>query len=104
MEARRDLDEIWDYIVIDLQNISAAERVTNGIIDAADRLEDFAETGTPLSSIANVDSDYRFLVSGKYMIFYRIRGTDVYIDRVLYGRRDYMRTLFGDTLETETAE
>ncbi len=102
VEARWDLDEIWDYIVLELQNIPAAERVVNGILDAADRLEDFAEMGTLLSAIANVDSDYRFLISGKFMVFYRISGTDVYVDRILYGRRDYLRILFGDMQETKT--
>lgn len=29
-------------------------------------------------------------------IFYRSIGQDVYIDRVLYGRRDYLRILFSD--------
>ena len=31
-EARRDLDDIWDYIVSELQNRSAAERVTDRIL------------------------------------------------------------------------
>ena len=30
-ESRRDLDEIWDYIVFELQNSSAAERVVGQI-------------------------------------------------------------------------
>ena len=58
-----------------------------------DRLETFAELGAPLSSIANVEEDYRFLVSGSYMIFYRVMGSDVYVDRILYGRRDYLSVL-----------
>ena len=58
-----------------------------------DRLETFAELGAPLSSIANVEEDYRFLVSGSYMIFYRVMGSDVYADRILYGRRDYLSVL-----------
>ena len=89
-ESRRDLDDIWDYIVLELQNRSAAERVINRIIDAVDPLKNFAEMGSPLSSIADVGTDYRFLVSGNYMVFYRVQGCDVYIDRVLYGRSDYM--------------
>ena len=96
-EARRDLDDIWDYIVTDLCNDSAAERVVSDIMDAVDQLENFSEMGALLASIANVDSDYRFLVSGNYLIFYRISGTDIYVDRILYGRRDYLRILFGDT-------
>lgn len=42
----------------------------------------------------SIESDYRFLVSGNYLIFYRAYGAEVYIDRVLYGRRDYLRILF----------
>lgn len=103
-ESRRDLDDIWDYIVSELQNRSAAERVINSIIDAVDPLKNFAEMGTPLSSIADIGTDYRFLVSGNYMVFYRVQGNDVYIDRVLYGRSDYMSVLFKDLLREETTE
>ena len=103
-ESRRDLDDIWDYIVSELQNRSAAERVINRIIDAVDPLKNFAEMGTPLSSIADIGTDYRFLVSGNYMVFYRVQGNDVYIDRVLYGRSDYMSVLFKDLLREETTE
>ena len=97
VEARRDLDDIWDYIVTDLCNASAAERVFNDILDVVEQLENFSEMGALLASIANVDSDYRFIVSGNYLIFYRVSGMDVYVDRILYGRRDYLRILFGDT-------
>ena len=103
-ESRRNLDDIWDYIVSELQNRSAAERVINRIIDAVDPLKNFAEMGAPLSSIADIGTDYRFLVSGNYMVFYRVQGNDVYIDRVLYGRSDYMSVLFKDLLREETTE
>lgn len=99
-EARRDLDEIWDYIVSELQNRSATERTVSRIIDAAQQLEDFAEIGAPLSSIADVEGDYRVLVTGNYRIFYRVCGKEVFVDRILYGRRDYLRILFdGETGE-----
>ena len=103
-ESRRDLDDIWDYIVSELQNRSAAELVINRIIDAVDPLKNFAEMGTPLSSIADIGTDYPSLVSRNYMVFYRVQGNDVYIDRVLYGRSDYMSVLFKDLLREETTE
>ena len=103
-ESRRDLDDIWDYIVLELQNRSAVERVIDHIMNAVDPLKNFAEMGTPLSSIADVGTDYRFLVSGNYMVFYRVQDSDVYIDRVLYGRSDYMSSLFKDSLREETTE
>lgn len=96
------MDEIWDYIVSELQNRSAAERTVNRIMDAVDQLEDFAEIAAPLSSIADVEGDYRVLVTGSYLIFYRAHGKEVYVDRILYGRRDYLRILFGDMADEET--
>lgn len=95
VESRRDLNEIWDYIASELQNASAAERVVTGILDAVQQLADFAELGAPLSSIADVEDGFRFLVVGNYLTFYRIENGGVYIDRILYGRRDYLRILFG---------
>jgi plasmid stabilization system protein ParE len=58
--------------------------------------------GPSLSSITEVESDYRFLVCGNYLTFYRVKGKDVYIDRILYGRRDYLRILFGGPSEKPT--
>ena len=95
-EALRDLDDIWDHITQELQNPSAAKRVVDRIMDAVDQLRMFPLMGSPLSAVAVESGDYRFLVSGHYMIFYRLHGSDVYVDRVLYGRRDYLRILFGD--------
>ena len=103
-ESRRDLDEIWDYIAYNLQNVSAAERIVNRIMNDVDHLENHAEMGALLSSIVNVESDYRFLVTGNYLTFYRVSGNDVYVDRILYARRDYLRVLFGDTQEEEASE
>ena len=100
-QAQRDLDEIWDYMVADLCNPKAAERMVTRILDAVDQLENFSGLGAPLSSVADTDADYRFLVTGSYLTFYRVHGNDVYVDRILYGRRDYLRILMGDQLETE---
>ena len=68
-ESRRDLDDIWDYIVSELQNRTAAEQVIGRIMDAVDQLQTFAEMGSPLSSIADMGTNYRFLVSGSQYRF-----------------------------------
>ena len=88
--------DIKDYIAEDLENPQAAIATVSKITKTIRMLRDHALIGTPLSSIADVDSSYRFLVSGNYMVFYRANGNDIYIDRVLYGRRDYLRILFTD--------
>ena len=102
-EAQKDLAGIKSYIADDLENPQAAIATVSKITKTIRMLGDYALIGSPLSSIADVVSDYRFLVSGNYMIFYRVKGNDVYIDRVLYGRRDYLRILFADT-QTDTRE
>ena len=84
MAAQRDLDEIWEHIASELQNTSAAKRTVDRIMDDVDQLESFAEIGTLLSSVADIQSDYRFLVTGSYLSFYRIHGSEIYVDRVLY--------------------
>lgn len=104
VKSRHDLDDIWDYIAVELQNRVAAKRVIQRILDAVDRLEDYAELGAPLSSVIDVHSDYRFLICGNYMVFYRVHGTNVYVDRVLYARRNYLRALFSDLPNDTTDE
>lgn len=96
-QARKDLDEIWDYIVADLGNSIAAEKTVNRIMDDIDRLVDFPKMGTTLRSVTQMVTDYRYIVSGNYMAFYRVYDNTVYVVRILYGRRDYMRVLFDET-------
>lgn len=94
--ALSDLDEIFEYIKTDLCSFSSAQRIIGEILASADSLSEFAEMGAALSSIADVESDYRFLLCKNYLVFYRVSGTDAYIDRILYSRSDYLRTLLGD--------
>lgn len=100
-EAQSDMAEIKKYITEDLENPIAALSTVKKILSGIRMLQAHAQAGAALSSIANVESDYRFLVSGNYLTFYRVYGSDVYVDRVLYGRRDYLRILFGDVLEDD---
>ncbi len=93
-EALNDLDEIWIYIFEELQNPTAAKNTVDRILDTTEKLKEFSGLGPYLSSITDVESDYRFLVCGNYLAFYRVKGTKVSIDRILYGRRNYLRILF----------
>ena len=96
-EAQNDLLEIKAYIEEELLNPSAALATVSRITKSLRILQNHAQAGASLSSIADIESDYRFIVSGNYISFYRVYGNEVYIDRILYARRDYMRILFGDS-------
>lgn len=62
-------------------------------------LENHPQMGASLSAIVNMETAYRYLVCGNYLAFYRYENGAVYIDRVLYGKRDYVKTLFADELD-----
>ena len=89
-KALPDLDEIWDYISKDF---NAAENVVNSILDAVDVLGEFPESGAPLEPHINLDSPYRFVTAGNYIAFYRFEKNTVYVDRVLYQKRNYAKLL-----------
>ena len=100
-EAQNDLIEIKTYIEEELLNPSAALSTVSRITKSLRMLQTYAEIGTPLSSIMDIESDHRFIVSGNHISFYRAYGSEVYIDRILYARRDYMRILFEDSTDEE---
>ena len=99
--AAADLEEISEYIAAELCSPAAAKHVINDILNAAEKLENFPNMGTPLRAVADMESDYRFIAVRGYVVFYRSSGGCVYIDRILHGHRGYMRILFGDGEQAE---
>jgi len=95
--AKNDLVEIKSYITDELQNPSAAVNVLTRITKKLRLLIDFPHMGAVLSSIINIETGYRFLVCGKYTAFYRYNDKTIYIARILYGCRDFMKILFYDS-------
>lgn len=95
--AQKDLLKIKSYIAVDLENPKAAMEVIKRITKKIRLLNDNPLMGAALASISGASSDERFLVCGSYMVFYRITRENIFIDRVLYGRRDYLRVLFDKT-------
>ena len=93
--ALKDLDEIWDYISNELLNPAAANDTINGILDNVEKIKEQPESGSPLY-FGDIFSGYRFVIFKNYLAFYRISGTEIYIDRVLYAKRDFMKILFGN--------
>jgi len=103
-EARKDLEEIKAYITEELGNPIAAVNVISRIIQSLKKLKDMPGIGAPLSSKLPFDTDYRFLVCGNYLAFYRYKDATVYVDRILYGRRDYVKILFPEFVNHDDEE
>jgi len=100
-EARSDLRGIKEYIEAELENPTAAVDAVSKITKAIRGLVNFPDSGALLSSITNIPNNYRFLVCGSYLVFYRHENGNVNVVRVLYGRRDYMKILFGNMPEDD---
>jgi len=83
--ANDDLLSIKEYIEKELDNPPAAANTLMKITTDLRALVDF-----PLSGA---------LISGSYISFYHYIDDTVFIDRVLYARRDYIKILFGDIEE-----
>lgn len=98
-EAVSDLQQTKAYIADELCSEQVATNTIAKITDRIRGLAAFPEMGAPLSSIIGIETDYRFLVCGNYTAFYRCENQTVYIVRILYGRRDFMRILFGEPNE-----
>ena len=82
-------------------NPGASKGMLKSITAQLRTLEQFPETGT-LILPRESPVVYRCLVCGSYMAFYHIQGDIAVVDRILYGRRDYLAILFGDQLYEET--
>lgn len=93
-KALDDLAEIKQYIKSELQSEQSANKVIRVILDKMNGLIQFPLACQKLSSIIEIDTDYRFLVCNSYIAFYRFEDEIIFVDRVLYGRRDYLKILF----------
>jgi addiction module RelE/StbE family toxin len=99
--ARNDLKDIKKYISNELSNPTAAQRVINNIAKRIRGLTQFPLMGAPLNVGDEAYADLRILVCGNYLAFYRPQGETIFIDRILYGRRDYLAILLGDVTDED---
>jgi toxin ParE1/3/4 len=90
-KAQADLLEIQSYI--GRERPSAAGRVVDGLLHAIGTLGENPESGPLARDEWLRRRNFRFLLSGRYLIFYKSGRGGVRIYRVLHGKRDYRRFL-----------
>ena len=93
--AASDLAEISAYITLELYNPQAARRIVKSITHDLRHLQQNPHLGFSVSAKTGRGNDLRALLSGNYFLFYRVKGETIQVARVLDGRQDYLRVLFG---------
>ncbi len=81
-KARADLIDIWLHFAED--DPMVADRILDQLGEAAGRLADHPEMGAARDDIR---PGLRYLISGSYLLLYRITDAGVEIVRAVHGRR-----------------
>ena len=68
------------------------QRYLDELMDAAEAMADYPESGSPLYYENSFTSYYRITYK-VYLIFYRLEGNRMLVERVLYGKTDYLNRL-----------
>ena len=87
--AKQDMEQIFEYIAVELCNPTAAIGQINNFEKALENICFFPESCPYISNEYVKDKTLRKLVVNNYIIFYRIKNSEVQVVRVLYGMRNY---------------
>jgi toxin ParE1/3/4 len=84
-EARNDLNDIWDYVSKESNNPDTADRLIDSIVQRFYLLSQQPYAGCSRFELL---AGMRSFPVGQYVILYRVEHPDVFIFRVIHGRRD----------------
>lgn len=91
-----DLKAATDYIESELASPMAARSLVDSVVEKAQLFADARGAGMVLRTLNGVDTGYRYMLSGNWMVFLKRYNGRALVVRVLYAKSDYMRTLFGE--------
>jgi len=89
--AETDLDDIWPFTAKESGSTDVATRLVDSVTDRFWFLAGFPNAGR--SRARDFGAGMRSFPVGEYVIVYCVEGDDVFILRVVHGRRDF-ETLF----------
>jgi len=92
--AQKDLLGIKEYIIKELESPVSAVKMVLKIVESYEKLKDFPMLGGSLSSKIDIITDYRYLISGNYIVFYKVDSIYISIYRIFHAKRDYLKILF----------
>lgn len=94
--ASRDLERVWAEVFEASQSFENAEKYINELMDKVAEKKDFPRSASPLYYGGSF-TGYYFVVFKAYMAFYHVEAQLILVDRIVFRRSDYMRTIFRHT-------
>ena len=91
--ARLDMEQIFDYIAVELCNPTAAIKQINDFEKAFENVSLFPESCPCIKNEYVKDKSLRKVIINSFIVFYRIKEEEIQIVRVLYGMRSYENLL-----------
>lgn len=93
--AEYDLIDIEYYIGIELENMSSAERITDGIIAQIEQLADMPKKYKLVDDILLENLGIRMSYFENYNIFFKYNEQEdiVYVLRILYNKADWKKII-----------
>lgn len=91
--AQADMEQIFEFISIDLSNPSAALGQINDFEKAFDNICTFPHSCPLINNEYVKDKSLRKLIVNNYIAFYRIKEHEIQVVRVIYGIRNYEKYL-----------
>jgi toxin ParE1/3/4 len=83
--AEADLDDLWLYVAKESASMDVATRLIDSITDRFQFLASFPYVGR--ARVEDFGAGSRSFAIGEYIIVYCVEGADVFILRVVHGRR-----------------
>ena len=84
------MDEILNYISVDLVNPAAAQNLGRKIFEKIDMIRMFSDSGAPIDNEFLADKTVRKLSVDNYVIYYKTYYEEkaISIIRIVYGKRN----------------
>lgn len=92
--AADDIAAALDCIESDLESPKAAEKLYREAVRKAGLFAEVPGSGVVLRTISGVDTGYRYLACGNWMLFLRCVDDRAVVVRFLYAKSDCTRALF----------
>ena len=90
--AQAELEEIA-RVHMALSGPQSARNITDRIYDAMNQLTRFPLSGPSVRDDELSAAGYRYILAGKYLMFYRLLGDTVVIYHIAHGASDYPKLL-----------